>query len=59
MSYEYISMGQVSEKTDAFAAGIVLIELLTGERDSSISRFLMYVCCLDYEYLLYPGRSRR
>ena len=25
MSYEYVSFGQVSEKTDAFAAGIVLI----------------------------------
>ena len=30
MPYEYLSMGRVSEKTDSFAAGIVLIELLVG-----------------------------
>ena len=30
MSYEYVSFGHVSEKVDSFAAGIVLIELLTN-----------------------------
>jgi serine/threonine protein kinase len=29
---EYIVSGEVSEKTDVFAAGLVLLEMLTGER---------------------------
>jgi eukaryotic-like serine/threonine-protein kinase len=29
---EYITKGEISEKTDVFAAGLVLLEMLTGER---------------------------
>ena len=29
---EYVQLGHVSEKTDSFAFGVVLLELLTGER---------------------------
>jgi hypothetical protein len=31
MPMEYIQMGRVSEKTDTFAYGVVLLELLTGK----------------------------
>ena len=31
MPYEYLQSGRVSAKTDTFAYGVVLLELLTGE----------------------------
>jgi len=39
--YEYTNLGQVSEKTDTFAFGVVLCELLTGEGPAMLSANMM------------------
>jgi serine/threonine protein kinase len=40
MPLEYIQSGHVSEKTDSFALGVVLLELLTGRRPQAVSELL-------------------
>ncbi len=35
---EYLSTGSVSEKTDVFGYGVMLLELITGQRASDIAQ---------------------
>ena len=36
---EYITLGQVSEKTDTFAFSVVLLEMLTGKAPADLEEF--------------------
>ena len=42
MPDEYTRFGQVSEKTDAFAFGMVLAELLLGQRPAQVVELVCY-----------------
>lgn len=46
MAPEYFMHGLVNEKTDVFAFGVLLLELITGRRavDSSSQSLVMWVC---------------
>lgn len=47
MAPEYFMHGIIDEKTDVFAFGVLLLELITGRRavDSSRQSLVMWVCC--------------
>lgn len=49
MAPEYFMHGLVNEKTDVFAFGVLLLELITGRRavDSSRQSLVMWVCSLS------------
>lgn len=50
MAPEYFMHGMVHEKTDVFAFGVLLLELITGRRavDSSRQSLVMWVCTISY-----------
>lgn len=50
MSPEYVVYGQFSEKSDVFSFGVLLLEILTGERNSDFSMTEISVSLLGWAY---------
>lgn len=50
---EYFMNGVVNEKTDVFAFGVLLLEIITGRRavDSCRQSLLMWVCFLSVVFV--------
>jgi len=61
---EYLSTGQSSEKTDVFGYGILLLELITGQRALDFGKaasqkgaVLDWVCISTFVGVLYPNQE--
>lgn len=54
MAPEYFMHGLVNEKTDVFAFGVLLLELITGRAavDSSRQSLVMWVCSSSLLFIL-------
>lgn len=58
MAPEYVMHGHLSAKTDVFSFGVLVLELISGQRNSSFSSFMDAENLLDWAYKLYKkGRS--
>lgn len=52
MSPEYVVYGQFSEKSDVFSFGVLLLEILTGERNSDFYKTEISVSLLGWVSIL-------
>lgn len=52
MSPEYVVYGQFSEKSDVFSFGVLLLEILSGERNSNFSMTQISASLLGWVRLL-------
>ncbi|XP_022155351.1 cysteine-rich receptor-like protein kinase 10 isoform X1 [Momordica charantia] len=58
MAPEYVMHGHLSAKADVFSFGVLVLELISGQRNSSFSSFVDAENLLDWAYKLYKkGRS--
>ncbi|XP_038893332.1 putative receptor-like protein kinase At4g00960 isoform X1 [Benincasa hispida] len=58
MAPEYVMHGHLSAKADIFSFGVLVLELISGQRNSSFSSFMDAENLLDWAYKLYKkGRS--
>ncbi|XP_004297467.1 PREDICTED: putative receptor-like protein kinase At4g00960 [Fragaria vesca subsp. vesca] len=58
MAPEYVMHGHLSEKADVFSFGVLVLELITGQRNSSFNLNVDEQSLLDWAYKLYKkGRS--
>ncbi|XP_061994188.1 cysteine-rich receptor-like protein kinase 43 [Rosa rugosa] len=58
MAPEYVMHGHLSEKADVFSFGVLVLELISGQRNSSFNLNVEAQSLLDWAYKLYKkGRS--
>ncbi|CAJ2677688.1 unnamed protein product [Trifolium pratense] len=58
MAPEYMMHGRLSVKADVFSYGVLLLELITGQRNSSFNLDVEHHSLLDWAYKMYKkGRS--
>uniref|UniRef100_A0A9I9E197 Protein kinase domain-containing protein n=2 Tax=Cucumis melo TaxID=3656 RepID=A0A9I9E197_CUCME len=58
MAPEYVMHGHLSAKADVFSFGVLVLELISGQRNSSFTSFMDAENLLDWAYKLYKkGRS--
>ncbi|KGN50835.2 putative receptor-like protein kinase At4g00960 isoform X1 [Cucumis sativus] len=58
MAPEYVMHGHLSVKADVFSFGVLVLELISGQRNSSFTSFMDAENLLDWAYKLYKkGRS--
>ncbi|KAM5566835.1 cysteine-rich receptor-like protein kinase 10 [Rosa sericea] len=58
MAPEYVMHGHLSEKADVFSFGVLVLELISGQRNSSFNLNVDAQSLLDWAYKLYKkGRS--
>lgn len=58
MAPEYLMHGHLSVKADVFSFGVLVLELISGQKNSTFSLDLESQCLLDWAYRLYKkGKS--
>lgn len=58
MAPEYVMHGHLSVKADVFSFGVLVLELISGQKNSTFSLDLESQCLLDWAYRLYKkGKS--
>lgn len=57
MAPEYLTHGHLSEKADVFSFGVVVLELITGQKNSRFNRDPQCRSLLEWVYKLYKKQS--